>query len=119
MNEPDRVATARGLADQMFEADLRGHKRIERTGEMALLEWQHFAVQKGNRGLFAVLEKCDRCAFAERWRELATIYAERGEPGVFEALARSAPAAPPPLPEDGSPIEAERAAPEPPRDDAQ
>ena len=91
----DRVATAHGLAEQMFEADLRGRKRIERTGELALLEWQHFAVQKGNRGLFAVLEQCDRCAFAERWQQLATIYAERGEPGVFEALARTRPTSPP------------------------
>lgn len=89
----DRVATARGLADQLFEADLRGRKRIERTGEMALLEWQHFAVQKGNRGLYTVLEQCDRCAFAERWHELATVYAERGEPGVFEALGPAARAA--------------------------
>jgi hypothetical protein len=86
----DRVATARGLADQMFEADMRGRQRIETTGELALLAWQHFAVQKGNRGLYAVLEQCDRCAFSERWHELATIYAERGKAGVFAALGPAA-----------------------------
>jgi hypothetical protein len=91
----DRVATARGLADQLFEADLRGRHAIERTGELALGAWQAFAVRKGNRGLYAVLEQCDRFAFCERWRELATVYAERGEAGVFAALARSRPTAPP------------------------
>jgi hypothetical protein len=91
----DRVATARGLADQMFEADLRGSKRIEATGELALIAWQSFAAERANRGLFSVLEQCDRCAFAERWRELASIYAARGRAGVFEALARVRPTSPP------------------------
>ena len=92
----DRVATARGLADQMFEADLRAGNRIESTGELALSAWQGFAVDKGNRGLYTVLEQCDRCAFAERWRELAAAYAERGKAGVFEALAPAlAPTLPP------------------------
>lgn len=91
----DRVAVARGLADQLFEADLRGRKLIERTGELALEAWQAFAVKKGNNGLFTVLEQCDRCAFAERWLELASIYAERGKPGVFEALRRHVSPAPP------------------------
>ena len=91
----DRVATARGLADQMFEADLRGRKRIEATGELALLAWQAYAREQGNGGLFRVLELCDRCAFAERWRELAVLYSERGKAGVFEALARARPTAPP------------------------
>jgi len=85
----DRVTVARGLADQLFEADLRGRQPIERTGELAIRAWQAYAARRHNRGLYSVLEQIDRCAFAERWSQLATVFTEQGPVGVLEVLARA------------------------------
>lgn len=84
-----RVAVAYGLAEQLFDSDLRARNTIEHTGDRAIAAWQRFAARKNNRGLWSVLEQVDRCAFAERWRQLAEVYAEQGELGVFDALRRA------------------------------
>lgn len=86
--ELDRVATAWGLADQMFEADVRARHAIEETGDRALDAWQRFATRTGNAGLYTVVQQLDRCAFAERWTALRSVFLERGRDGVFEMLMR-------------------------------
>jgi hypothetical protein len=82
----DRVAVAYGIAEQLFQSDLRGRKPVEATGEDAFRAWQAFAARSGNRGLYQVLDKLDRCAFAERWATLRAVYLEQGRAGAFAAL---------------------------------